>query len=114
MILYLGDGVKNEYGIQIDQNGYAPSVVQDDMSCCYLTFTSFDKLDRHEIFHGPYRDKSKRLGLWVLLSHDVHMRLHQQSAEMDRQLKRIGQQIAMNHYGWSKDDFIKQFGKNYL
>lgn len=106
--------MKNEYGISLDRNLYAPSIIQDDTSYCYLTFTETGKLDRHEVFHGPYREKSKELGLWVVLAHDVHMQLHTRSAEMDRQLKRIGQKIAMEHYGWTTEDFIQRFGKNYI
>lgn len=106
--------MKNEYGISLDRNHYAPSILQSDTSYCYLTFVSSGKLDRHEIFHGAYRVKSKELGLWVMLSHDVHMRLHNRSPETDRQLKRIAQMIAMEHYGWSTEDFIQRFGKNYI
>lgn len=43
--------MKNEYGVQLDRNGYAPSLMQDK---------------------------------------------------------------AMEYYGWSKEDFIREIGKNYL
>jgi hypothetical protein len=33
---------------------------------------------------------------------------------VDRALKATAQKIAMKHYGWSIDDFIKIFGKNYI
>ena len=26
----------NEYGAELDRNGYAPSIVQDDTDCCYI------------------------------------------------------------------------------
>ncbi len=39
---------------------------------------------------------------------------HQKDAELDKNLKKTGQLIAMGRYGWTTDDFIKQFGKNYL
>ena len=32
----------------------------------------YDKPDRHEVFGGAYREKSKELGLWVLLCHHEH------------------------------------------
>lgn len=98
----------------VDKNGYAPSIVQHMAGECYITGRSDSKLDRHEIFHGPYRAKSKRLGLWVLLDHEIHMQLHQKDAELDKNLKKTGQLIAMGHYSWTTDEFIKQFGKNYL
>lgn len=76
------------------------------------------KLDRHEAFGGvSHRQKSKRLGLWVMLCHDpchcgasgVHQNVNERLY-----LKRYAQRIAMNHFGWSEDDFIREFAKNYL
>ena len=32
----------------------------------------------------------------------------------DYELKQIGQRAEMEKYNWSVDDFIKQFGRNYL
>lgn len=29
-------------------------------------------------------------------------------------LKKMAQMEAMERYGWSKEDFIREFGKNYL
>lgn len=42
------------------------------------------------------------------------MRLHQMRPEMDKELKVICQERAMEYYGWSVDDFRKTFGKNFL
>lgn len=101
-------------------NGYAPSILQDDLDCCWRCLRNGcgDKLDRHEVFGGAYREKSKRLGLWVVLCHD---RCHifgpdavHNSAETARALKKFAQMRAMEEYGWSVDDFIREFGKNYL
>lgn len=103
----------NECSISLDRNGYAPSIVQD-VSGCYYCATQSGKLDRHEIYHGAYRAKSKALGLWVLLCHDCHMTLHHKDAAMDALLKREGQRVAMARYGWSVEVFRARFGKNYL
>ena len=103
----------NEYGIPLDRNGYAPSIASQEERC-YFCGCSNNKLDRHEIFHGPYRTKSKALGLWVLLCHDEHMELHNSRPDRDKFLKRRGQEIAMCHYHWSVGEFRKRFGKNYL
>lgn len=111
----------NEYGAELDRNGYTPSIVQEDAdeycAVCYAN-GSKDPLNRHEIFGGACRKKSKRLGLWVSLCHD---RCHQhgpnsvhQNAEANGALKARGQRAAMEYYGWSKDDFRREFGKNYL
>lgn len=103
----------NEYGATLDKNGYAPSIVQD-IEGCYFCSRRDGKLDRHEIFHGAYRQKSKVLGLWVTLCHDCHMTLHHKDAYLDALLKRQGQREAMQRYGWTTAEFIERFGKNYL
>lgn len=102
----------NEYGQQLDRNNYAPSVVYAGIDC-YWCGTVDGKIDRHEIYHGAYRQKSKELGLWVPLCHSCHMRLHQRAAEMDAALKCSGQLAAQEYYGWSVDEFRRCFGKNY-
>lgn len=108
----------NEFGVELDRNGYSPSIVQRFPDRCYLCGRSDEKLDRHEIFGGANRDKSKRLGLWVLLCHE---RCHifgkyavHQNAEKDLKLKRDGELAACSHYGWMPDTFIAVIGKNYI
>lgn len=39
--------------------------------------------------------------------------VHQNEGQM-RRLKRYGQLKAMREQGWSEEDFIREFGKNYL
>jgi hypothetical protein len=34
--------------------------------------------------------------------------------KLDIKVKRWAQEKAMKHYGWSEEEFIKIFGKNYL
>lgn len=110
--------MKNEYGAPLDRNGYAPSILQEDTDCCYICYGCHQKLDRHEVFFGPYRDKSKRLGLWVTLCHHQHHidgpRAVHQSREVDLALKRNAQKAVMDAYGWNTTDFIREFGRNYL
>ena len=95
--------------------GYKPSIVQrvTDQRC-FLCGRCDGKLDRHEIFHGAYREKSKELGLWVTLCHPCHMVLHHMGRSYDSRLKRIGQTVAMREYKLSIESFRKLFGKNYL
>ena len=90
------------------------------MNYCWLCGRNgaADRLDRHHIFPGAYRDKSERYGLVVYLCHD---RCHENgiyavhhNAQTMRDLKRYGQQKAMEEQGWSTEDFIREFGKNYL
>lgn len=51
----------NEYGVTLDRNGYAPSIVQD-IEGCYYCATRCGKLDRHEVFHGASRKNQRRWG----------------------------------------------------
>lgn len=100
-------------------NGYGESIVQHDLSRCFICGAngSGDPLNRHEVFGGAFRQKSKRLGLWVCLCHE---RCHQgvtgvhNNAQLAHDLKELAQHKAMEHFGWSKEDFIREFGKNYL
>lgn len=50
--------MKNEWGAELDRNGYAPSIVQADTSKCFLCQRSGVKLDRHEIFGNAMRSKA--------------------------------------------------------
>lgn len=111
---------KNEYGTPLDRNGYAPSIIPGhDEYCCKLCGRNgtADPLNRHEVFGGAYRDKSKRLGLWVNL---CHYNCHQgpdgvhANAEKANKLKAEAQRRAMRKYGWTVDEFRAEFGRNYL
>ena len=93
----------NEFGADLDRNGYAPSILARTESKCFLCGCSDQKLDRHEIFHGAYRAKSKRYGIWVPL---CHFRCH---------LNGVHKQIAAQRaYRWTPAEFIQRYGKNYL
>lgn len=103
----------------MDRNGYNPSIMQCDLSRCYICGRSVQKLDRHEIYHGDVkgrlREKSKRYGLWVMLCHwDCHLNGAHARKDFSDLLKREGQQRAMDYYGMTTDEFIAEFGKNYL
>lgn len=105
---------------RLDRNGYAPSILQEGDDQCILCGryrSSCNKLDRHEVFGGAYRQKSKALGLWVCL---CHWPCHQgpggahDSRGTAEALKSRAQGEAMKKYGWTTEDFIRQFGKNHL
>lgn len=98
-------------------NGYSPSILPGHSEhCCWLCGRNgCGKMDRHEIFHGAYRSKSKAYGLWVHLCHDeCHLNGVHQYAELEKGLKQEGQRLAMEVYGWTTEDFINHFGRNYL
>lgn len=111
---------KNEFGAPLDRNGYAPSIIpgHDEYRCklCGRNGAA-DPLNRHEIFSGPYREKSKRLGLWV---HLCHNRCHQgrngvhADVEKGNALKAEAQRIAMDEFGWTVEEIILELGRNYM
>lgn len=79
---------------------------------------SSDPLDRHHIFGGWRRNKSEKYNLVVYLCHmDCHIfgqdAVHQNAETMQR-LHEYGQRKAMKENHWSMEDFIREFGKNYL
>lgn len=88
------------------------SILQDvDEPECYVTHTTRN-LDCHHIFHGIRRKAADKWGCWVWLNHDVHMNLHSQNTELDKQLKKECQEEFERRYG--HDKFMEVFGKSYL
>lgn len=77
-----------------------------------------DPLDRHHLFSGPYRKKSERMGLVVYLCHNRCHIFGQNAAHQNREtmkkLHEYGQRKAMKEQGWTTEDFIREFGRNYL
>ena len=77
-----------------------------------------EPLDKHHIFGGAYRKKSEKYGLTVYLCHgSCHIfgekAVHSCRETMD-ELHRYGQKMAMERMGWTKEDFMREFGRNYL
>ena len=101
---------------KLDRNGYAPSLLQKDLSYCFLCKRRDRKLDRHELWQGAYRKKSKETGMWVMLCHDDchegRNGVHQNPARA-HELRQLGQMVLMEH-GWTVDDVRQAFGRNYL
>lgn len=103
----------NEYGVKLDRNGYAPSIAFNE-SGCPICGRRDRPLQRHEAFHGAYRDKSKRLGCWLYVCDICHDRIHHKDAALDLYVKRLMQTLATEHYGWTVEQFRSEYGKNYL
>ena len=96
------------------------SIIQKDKTRCFLCglIGYVEPLDKHHIWGNALRKKSERYGLTVYLHHN---RCHifgensvHKNAKLDRKLKAHAQKKAMEHYGWSIEDFRKEFYKNYL
>lgn len=87
----------------------------DERQC--LMCGAIHELETHHVFGGPYRKKSERYGLTVTLCNSCHNQppfgVHYDRKKMNR-LKAFAQKKAMAAYGWDTEDFIAQFGRNYL
>ena len=96
------------------------SIIQKDKTKCFLCGGNgyFEPLDKHHCFFGSLRSKSEKYGLTVYLHHSkchifgenaVHV-----NARINRKLQAYAQKKAMAHYGWSREDFRREFYKNYI
>ena len=93
------------------------SIIQTNKNFCYICGknSKFEPLDEHHVFSGAYRKLSEKYGLKVYLHHhECHLNGVHKNAELNRDLKAKVQEIAMNYYDWSIEDFISIFGKNYM
>lgn len=84
---------------------------------CYVTGSTV-QLHMHHIFMGKNRALSEKYGLKVWLRYDWHngsnYGVHNGNTVLDEKLKKAAQEKAMEVYGWTKEDFIRIFGRNYL
>lgn len=97
------------------------SIIQTNRDRCWLCGRPAqygDPLDKHHVFFGPNRKKSEKYGLTVYIHHNACHIFGKDSvhnnAEVCRKLQNEAQEIAMHYYGWTVEDFIGIFGKNYL
>lgn len=88
--------------------------------CCWLCGRNgmSEPLDKHHIFGGANRKKSEKYGLTVWLCHgSCHLSgvkaVHNNRETMDA-LHEYGQRRAMQEQGWTREEFVREFGKNYL
>lgn len=70
--------------------------------------------DRHHVFHGSYRKAAERWGCVKYLPHVFHIGTGgpHQNAEYDRRLK-AGYQQLLEEAGWTREEFMETFGRNY-
>lgn len=94
------------------------SILQEDRTRCYICGmnAAFEPLDKHHVFGGlANRKLSEKYGLFVYIHHwKCHLHGVHKNGELAELLKAEAQRKAMNHYGWSVEQFIEIFGKNYL
>lgn len=93
----------------------------DEMKSCWLCGANGndDPLDKHHLFGGPYRKKSERDGLYVYLCHNqCHIfgrYAAHQCAETAQALHEYGEKKWLSeHPGTTVENFIQEYGKNYI
>lgn len=73
---------------------------------------------RHEVFFGTAnRQKSIKDGLVVFLTPEMHNMSNKgvhRNHEFDIYLKKIGEKTWLDYYGKTIEDFIKEYGRNFL
>ena len=96
------------------------SIIQEERDSCYLCGRNgySDPLERHHVFGGYNRKWSEKYGLTVYLCGDRCHRNGKKSVHMNadtaQNLHENMQQIAMDYYGWTEEEFRSIFGKSYL
>ena len=85
---------------------------------CYSTERTSVFCHRHEVFFGTAnRKKSIKDGLVVFLTPKKHNMSNEGvhfNHEFNIYLKKIGEQAWCDYYGKTIEDFIKEYGRNYL
>lgn len=92
------------------------SIIQKNPHRCLICGSHRD-LEWHHVFGGAMRDKSEKYGLKVRLCHYCHNEppngVHQ-NMERRVKLQAYVQGKAMEYYGWTVEDFRKEFYKSYV
>lgn len=93
----------------------AKSIIQKT-DRCYVCGGSIPT-DTHHVFEGSNRAQSDKYGLTIRVHRRCHEKLHNPTTESERDyakaLKRCVQTMAMNHYGWDTEEWLKHFTKNW-
>lgn len=82
---------------------------------CYICH-SVRGLERHHIYAGTRRKISEKYGACVMLCYECHRGKHgaHGTGGIDARLKQEAQVDLMKKYGWTTEEFIKIFGRNYV
>ena len=99
------------------------SIIQADREHCFIcgrnSHADYWGLEEHHIFEGHgRRELSEQYGLKVYICGDRCHRNGKDSvhknAKVNRAVKMVVQKRAMQHYGWTVEQFREIFGKNYI
>lgn len=92
------------------------SILNTERGQCFIC-GRYAMTECHHVFGGPNRKLSEKYGLKVYLCHDCHNeppRGVHHNRQTELWLKAEAQKIAMEKYGWTVEEFIQKFGRNYL
>lgn len=79
---------------------------------CYYT-GSRTELERHHCMNGTsQRVKAEQDGLWVWLTHDIHMKVHNERSDWKYELKRVAQKAYEKTH--TRSEWMNRYHKNYL
>lgn len=90
------------------------SILQKEKRCYVCGNTN---VHTHEVYYGKNRRKSIRDGCCVYLCpshHNMSVRGVHFDHILDIMIKAKMQEAWMEHYNKTKEDFIKEYGRNYL
>lgn len=87
------------------------SILQDDLNKCF--FCSNKATDWHELLKGRNRKNCIKWGLCVRICRDCHIKTETDS-NFYQEWQVIAQKIWQERYNKNEEDFIKEFGRNYL
>lgn len=88
----------------------------DNCKVCFVCGTVYG-LHKHHIFGGANRNKSEKDGCWCYLCGEHHNLSNKGvhfNKELDTRLKQTCQQLWMTKKNKTVEDFIKEYGRNYL
>ena len=95
----------------------AKSIISEEKRCYMCGSVRWLECHHQQVFGGINRQLSEKYGIKVYLCHYCHNEPpngvhHNKKNRLALQAK--AQKIAMQHYGWSEEDFRSIFGKSYL
>jgi len=88
------------------------SILTNNLENCYVCGQRKDHL--HEVFYGPYRQTSIKWGLVLPLCYWCHQGdkgVHNKGYELNRRLKRMTYEKAIEVYGWTDGEWREKFMK---
>ena len=87
------------------------SILQDNLNKCF--FCSNKSTDWHELLKGRNRKNAIKWGLCVKICRTCHTRTENDSI-FYQEGRILAQKTWQEHYKKNEEDFIKEFGRNYL